>query len=255
MDTVNTELIRGHVDTIILNCLSEKDRYGYEILDIISDLSDGRYEIKQPTLYSCLKRLEKQGFITSYYGDESNGGRRRYYRLTDKGTATLNQDQREWEFSRTVIDRLLSDKQIDLKTVEAPFNLAELRPLTKRVRAYDVEEEAEKQGVLPVGTPILPQESQSVPVQQVVTPTSIVIPITVETPVYSTKEAKQDGNESSQASYSMQTPVVGEAAQSAPPAEESFVRSPVNPVAAAKIFKHKLRVERVQTPSEVCRFV
>lgn len=236
MDTVNTELIRGHVDTIILNCLSEKDRYGYEILDIISDLSDGRYEIKQPTLYSCLKRLEKQGFITSYYGDESNGGRRRYYRLTDKGTATLNQDQREWEFSRTVIDRLLSDKQIDLKTVEAPFNLAELRPLTKRVRAYDVEEEAEKQGVLPVGTPILPQESQSVPVQQVVTPTSIVIPITVETPVYSAKEAKQDGNESLQASYSTQTPVVGEAAQSARPAEESFVRSPVNPVAAAKIF-------------------
>ncbi len=236
MDTVNTELIRGHVDTIILNCLSEKDRYGYEILDIISDLSDGRYEIKQPTLYSCLKRLEKQGFITSYYGDESNGGRRRYYRLTDKGTATLNQDQREWEFSRTVIDRLLSDKQIDLKTVEAPFNLAELRPLTKRVRAYDVEEEAEKQGVLPVGTTILPQESQSVPVQQVVTPTSIVIPITVETPVYSTKEAKQDDNESLQASYSTQTPVVGEAAQSARPAEESFVRSPVNPVAAAKIF-------------------
>lgn len=238
MDTVNTELIRGHVDTIILNCLSEKDRYGYEILDIISDLSDGRYEIKQPTLYSCLKRLEKQGFITSYYGDESNGGRRRYYRLTDKGTATLNQDQREWEFSRTVIDRLLSDKQIDLKTVEAPFNLAELRPLTKRVRAYDVEEEAEKQGVLPVGTTILPQESQSVPVQQVVTPTSIVIPITVETPVYSTKEAKQDGNESSQASSLTQTSVVGETAQAVRPgsAEESFVRSPVNPVAAAKIF-------------------
>ena len=35
MDTVNTELIRGHVDTIILNSLVERDRYGYEILDII----------------------------------------------------------------------------------------------------------------------------------------------------------------------------------------------------------------------------
>ena len=74
MDTVNTELIRGHVDTIILNSLDERDRYGYEILDIISDLSEGRYEIKQPTLYSCLKRLEKQGFISSYFGDETQGG-------------------------------------------------------------------------------------------------------------------------------------------------------------------------------------
>lgn len=140
MDTVNTELIRGHVDTIILNAIMERDRYGYEILDIISNLSDGRYEIKQPTLYSCLKRLEKQGFITSYYGDESNGGRRRYYRITDKGRETVIQDQREWEFSRTIINRLLSDKEIDLATVEAPFDASDLRPLTRRVRAYDIEE-------------------------------------------------------------------------------------------------------------------
>lgn len=137
MDTVNTELIRGHVDTIILNSLEERDRYGYEILDIISDLSEGRYEIKQPTLYSCLKRLEKQGFISSYFGDETQGGRRRYYRLTEKGRATLEQDQREWEFSRTIINRLLSDKEIDLRTVEAPFDPSELRPLTRRVKAYD----------------------------------------------------------------------------------------------------------------------
>ena len=136
MDTVNTELIRGHVDTIILNALMQRDRYGYEILDMISDLSEGRYEIKQPTLYSCLKRLEKQGFITSYYGDETQGGRRRYYQLTEKGRATLEQDQREWEFSRTIINRLLSDKEIDLRTVEAPFNPSELRPLTRRVRLY-----------------------------------------------------------------------------------------------------------------------
>lgn len=142
MDTVNTELIRGHVDTIILNSLVERDRYGYEILDIISNLSEGRYEIKQPTLYSCLKRLEKQGFISSYFGDETQGGRRRYYTLTEKGRDTLEQDQREWEFSRTIINRLLSDKEIDLKTVEAPFDPSELRPLTRRVRAYDSDEAA-----------------------------------------------------------------------------------------------------------------
>lgn len=142
MDTVNTELIRGHVDTIILNSLVERDRYGYEILDIISNLSEGRYEIKQPTLYSCLKRLEKQGFISSYFGDETQGGRRRYYTLTEKGRDTLEQDQREWEFSRTIINRLLSDKEIDLKTVEAPFDPSELRPLTRRVRVYDSDEAA-----------------------------------------------------------------------------------------------------------------
>ncbi len=167
MDTVNTELIRGHVDTIILNSLAERDRYGYEILDIISDLSEGRYEIKQPTLYSCLKRLEKQGFIDSYFGDESNGGRRRYYKLTDKGKETLEQDQREWEFSRTIINRLLSDKEIALKTVEAPFDPNELRPLTRRVKAHDVSEE--------VASAVAPVQSEPV-VKYVYIPQYIHVP-------------------------------------------------------------------------------
>lgn len=168
MDTVNTELIRGHVDTIILNALMQRDRYGYEILDMISDLSEGRYEIKQPTLYSCLKRLEKQGFITSYYGDETQGGRRRYYKLTEKGRATLEQDQREWEFSRTIINRLLSDKEIDLRTVEAPFNPSELRPLTRRVRVYydgegfiNGEDEEEETSVAPTVTAAAPATTES----------------------------------------------------------------------------------------------
>ena len=175
MDTVNTELIRGHVDTIILNALIQRDRYGYEILDMISDLSEGRYEIKQPTLYSCLKRLEKQGFITSYYGDETQGGRRRYYRLTEKGRATLEQDQREWEFSRTIINRLLSDKEIDLRTVEAPFNPSELRPLTRRVRVYDdgegyVSGDEEEESEAPVAAspvaPAAPETAASAPVER-----------------------------------------------------------------------------------------
>lgn len=174
MDTVNTELIRGHVDTIILRSLEEQDRYGYEILDIISSLSEGRYEIKQPTLYSCLKRLEKQGFISSYFGDESNGGRRRYYKLSDKGRETLERDQKEWEFSRSIIDKLLSDKQIDLGTAEAPFNPSELRPLTKRVRVYDDGEINREEKIVseppktPDLTPILSAETPAPKAQTVI---------------------------------------------------------------------------------------
>ncbi len=177
MDTVNTELIRGHVDTIILNSLAERDRYGYEILDIISDLSEGRYEIKQPTLYSCLKRLEKQGFITSYFGDESNGGRRRYYQLTEKGKETLEQDQREWEFSRTIINKLLSDKEIDLKTVEAPFDPNELRPLTRRIKAHDPKDDvaATEASVAPVVKYVYIPQYIHVPENQPL-PESVVAP-------------------------------------------------------------------------------
>ena len=63
--SVNIDLIRGHMDTIILRTLSNEDKYGYEILDEIKGKSNNLYSLKQPTLYSCLKRLEKQGLITS----------------------------------------------------------------------------------------------------------------------------------------------------------------------------------------------
>ena len=129
---MNTDLIRDHVDSFILRFLAKGDSYGYDIHKAISIATDGVYEIKQPTLYSCLKRLEKQGFITSYDGETSNGAQRKYYSITDKGRDFLNKDLEQWEFSRTLLDRLLSDKQIDLATVPRPFDPSELRPRTKR---------------------------------------------------------------------------------------------------------------------------
>ena len=142
-NTVNTDLIRDHVDSFILRFLANGDSYGYDIHKAISNATEGVYEIKQPTLYSCLKRLEKNGFITSYDGQTSNGAQRKYYSITDKGRDFLNIDIVQWEFSRTLLDRLLSDKQIDLATVPHPFDPSELRPRTRRGTGVAAAAEAE----------------------------------------------------------------------------------------------------------------
>ena len=136
----NTDLIRGHVITIILRSLQGNDKYGYEICREIEVKSEGSYVLKQPTLYSCLKRLESQGYITSYMGDISNGGKRRYYSLTQKGEEFLERDKQEWEFSRTLINRLLSDKDYDL-TQPPPFNPSDLRPYTRKISTFQTMEE------------------------------------------------------------------------------------------------------------------
>ncbi|MCL2630440.1 MAG: PadR family transcriptional regulator [Firmicutes bacterium] len=128
------ELVRDKADTIIMSILQEQDNYCYEILDILKNRSGGKYGIKQPTLYNALKRLEKQGFVESYHGDETKGGMRVYYRLTDKGKTTLNQDKQQYEFSRTILDTFISDKSVDLQTADAPFSREEFKPATKRVR-------------------------------------------------------------------------------------------------------------------------
>lgn len=119
INTINSDLIRGHIDTIILSVLHEGDRYGYDILGEIEKKSDGKYILKQPTLYSCLKRLESQGFIYKYWGTETAGGRRTYYSLTEMGKELFLKNKDEWKFSRGVIDKLIStsDDVIDADTL------------------------------------------------------------------------------------------------------------------------------------------
>lgn len=109
-NSINSDLIRGHIDTIILKALQDGDRYGYDIIKEIEQKSGGKYLIKQPTLYSCLKRLEVQGFVKSYWGSKSIGGRKKYFTLTDMGKELFLRNQHDWKYSRDVIDSLISDE-------------------------------------------------------------------------------------------------------------------------------------------------
>ena len=106
---ISSDLIRGHINTIILRSLYDGDKYGYDIINEIERKSGGLYTLKQPTLYSALKRLESLSYVQSYYGDFSNGGRRKYFSLTDKGKTVTEKNLSEWEYSRTIIDSLISD--------------------------------------------------------------------------------------------------------------------------------------------------
>lgn len=112
---ISADLIRGHINTIILRTLYERDKYGYEIIEEIEKKSHGQYSLKQPTLYSALKRLESQNYINAYWKTDevSLGGRRKYYTLTDSGREITEKNQAEWEYSRTVIDNLISDRSFD----------------------------------------------------------------------------------------------------------------------------------------------
>lgn len=132
ISSVNSDLIRGNVTTIILGCLWDTDKYGYEILKEIEDKSNSHYVLKQATLYNQLKRLEKQGLVSSYDGDpdDTGGGKRRYYSLTKEGRAFLKKEKGEYEYSRTILDKLVSNDEYDF-TNPIPFDASELRPYSK----------------------------------------------------------------------------------------------------------------------------
>lgn len=104
---INSDLIRGHIDTIILRVLMDGDNYGYEIIKAIFQNSGGEYELKEPSLYTSLKRLEKQNYIQSYWGNESQGGRRKYYNITEAGKKVYADALLAWKNAKDIIDRLI----------------------------------------------------------------------------------------------------------------------------------------------------
>ncbi|WP_027963588.1 PadR family transcriptional regulator [Halalkalibacillus halophilus] len=105
---ISTDLIRGNTVTIILNVLRQGDSYGYEIYKRIIDLSDQQYELKEATLYTAFRRLEKDGLITSYWGDETQGGRRKYYRITENGIEKYEENRKEWEVAKDILNQLIT---------------------------------------------------------------------------------------------------------------------------------------------------
>lgn len=108
---LNKEIIKGHVESIILSLLQKKDLYGYEISKLIRENSKEIFEVKDGTLYVVLKRLEKLGFVISYWGDcKSGGGRRKYFKITEEGLKHLEEKKVEWEFLKNVMNVFLGGK-------------------------------------------------------------------------------------------------------------------------------------------------
>lgn len=105
--SITADLIRGHTDTIILAKLMERDSYGYEINKAVYNASNQLYELKEATLYTAFKRLEDAGCISSYWGDQSTGARRKYYTITELGKQTYKQKIDEWLEAKRLLDTLL----------------------------------------------------------------------------------------------------------------------------------------------------
>ena len=143
-NSINSDIIRGHIDTIILRTISPEDKNSQEIMDEISYKSDGKYELKQATLYSALKRLENDKFLKAYWKDCSDGGRRRFYHLTDKGQTLINKNLSDWMFSRAIIDTLVQAdpyNNVFFKgSIPPQTEVAPVQPVTTPVETKPLEE-------------------------------------------------------------------------------------------------------------------
>jgi DNA-binding PadR family transcriptional regulator len=93
---MDSRLLWGTVDTLILEVVSGGPTYGYEIVQTVLARSNGYFEITEGSLYPALHRLERKKLLKSFWR-EADGRDRKYYSLTPAGNKALAARRREWK--------------------------------------------------------------------------------------------------------------------------------------------------------------
>src|SRR5258708_17635988 len=98
MAGINGDVLRGHLQTLVLSALRRGDAHGFEILRRLEEAGSGALKLKEGSLYPALYRLESSGMVKAAWEDNTTarrGPRRRIYRLTAKGGRRLEKARGE----------------------------------------------------------------------------------------------------------------------------------------------------------------
>ena len=105
--SVRIGLLQGTLDLLVLRVLAKGQQHGYAISRRLSELSGDWLLVDEGSLYPCLYRMEKKGWIRSESGLSENNRRARFYSLTKAGRAHLDAEQEGWRKFQRVVDRVL----------------------------------------------------------------------------------------------------------------------------------------------------
>ncbi len=107
MSTIDKTLLSGSMGTMLLKLLSEKDMYGYEMIETLRSRSQNVFELKAGTLYPLLHALEAKNYLTSYE-QEGVGKVRKYYSITKEGRKYLKVKLNEWDTYTVAVANVLA---------------------------------------------------------------------------------------------------------------------------------------------------
>ena len=90
------EVLKGHLDLLLLAVLAEGPAHGYAVIEALRQRSGGAFDLPEGTIYPALHRLERQGLLGSRWSEDS-ARRKRIYALTPGGRQALAKRQEEWK--------------------------------------------------------------------------------------------------------------------------------------------------------------
>jgi PadR family transcriptional regulator, regulatory protein PadR len=102
---MNVQFKKGVLELCVLALVAQHDRYGYELVERISQ----QIEIAEGTVYPLLRRLTQEGYFETYLQESAEGPPRKYYRITQLGQRTLSELHREWQVFAYGVNALLNE--------------------------------------------------------------------------------------------------------------------------------------------------
>ena len=105
---LQSEMVQGTLDMLILRTLVLGAAHGQTIAQIIEKRSDDVLQVEHGSLYPALHRLRNRGWIASFWGTSENNRKAKYYRLTPEGRKQLASQKSRWELVVRAISRIMS---------------------------------------------------------------------------------------------------------------------------------------------------
>ncbi|USG64155.1 PadR family transcriptional regulator [Brevibacillus ruminantium] len=102
---MNVQFKKGVLELCVLVLVAQEDRYGYELVAIISE----KFHIAEGTVYPLLRRLTIEGFFTTYLAESPEGPPRKYYQLTEKGRTYMNDLVMEWRIFTRGVNQIIEE--------------------------------------------------------------------------------------------------------------------------------------------------
>ena len=106
---INKELLKGSTSILVLSLLQKNEMYGYQIIKEMDLKSSGVFAFKEGTLYPILHNLEEENLVEAFWKDGENSRKRKYYRITKKGSGALKEKEEEWTLFTSTVNKIITE--------------------------------------------------------------------------------------------------------------------------------------------------
>ena len=107
MSSARIDLPQGTLDLLILKAVALERQHGWAISERLHQVSSETLQIRQGSLYPALHRLERRGWIKARWSTSENNRRAKYYELTRRGRAELEEQTAAWHKLAATVGQVL----------------------------------------------------------------------------------------------------------------------------------------------------